>query len=59
MYGRYLMNIWCRMSANYFLRFSHTKRRQIDRSKHSEEEEGKKRMSYFFLFIVIKLTPAQ
>jgi hypothetical protein len=58
MYGRYLMNIWCRMSANYFLRFSHTKRRQIDRSKHSEEE-GKKRMSYFFLFIVIKLTPAQ
>jgi hypothetical protein len=27
------------MSANYFLRFSHTKRRQIDRSKHAEEEK--------------------
>jgi hypothetical protein len=28
---------WCRMSANYFLRFSHTVRTHIDRSKHTNE----------------------
>ena len=60
-FGCYLMHIRCRMSANYFLRFSHTQREEIARSKdelflsvhrhqvHTSIEE-KIRSSSFFLY---------
>jgi len=39
------------MSANYFLRFSYTKRKQIDRSKNEEEEKKKKKTNELFLSV--------